>query len=145
MNTKVVVLEEESPAERDAILQRLLAFNRQIAPSTEFLPLGLLLKDQRGETIGGFWGHSVYDWLYVETLFVPQALRGSGVGTSLMRQAENIARERRCTGVWLDTFVPQARTFYLKLGYSVFGELKDHPSGISQYWLQKRLVNSTAE
>ena len=55
-----------------------------------------------------------------------------------MRQAEDIAVGRGCTGVWLDTFAFQALGFYGKLGYSIFGELKDHPRGVTQYWLQKR-------
>ena len=92
----------------------------------------------QGATIGGLWGRSAYEWLFVELLFVPEHLRGSGVGNSLMRQAEKIAQQRGCTGVWLDTFAFQALEFYKKLGYTVFGELKDHPLGISQYWLQKR-------
>ena len=33
----------------------------------------------------------------------------------------------------------QALPFYRKLGYTIFGELKDHPRGISQYWLEKRV------
>jgi GNAT superfamily N-acetyltransferase len=72
-------------------------------------------------------------------LFVPEGLRGQGLGTSLIRQAEEIARARNCSGVWLDTFDFQALPFYQKLGYTIFGELKDHPRGISQYWLQRRL------
>jgi hypothetical protein len=56
-----------------------------------------------------------------------------------MQHAEQVARARKLTGIWLDTFDFQARPFYEKLGFTVFGELKDHPRGISQYWLQKRL------
>ena len=43
------------------------------------------------------------------------------------------------TGIWLDTFSFQARRFYEKLGYVVFGELPDYPAGHSRYFLQKRL------
>jgi GNAT superfamily N-acetyltransferase len=67
-------------------------------------------------------------------------LRGTGAGSRLLQQAEDVARERNCTGVWLDTFAFQALGFYQKLGYTVFGELKDHPRGVSQYWLQKRVT-----
>ena len=116
-----------------------MAYNRANAPDPNFEHLGLLLKSSSGETMGGLWGRSAYEWLFVELLFVPETLRGAGVGTSLMRQAEQVARDRGCTGVWLDTFAFQALPFYQGLGFSVFGELKDHPRGISQYWLEKRL------
>jgi GNAT superfamily N-acetyltransferase len=138
MRPTVVLTEENIPEGREAILDLLGEFNLQNAPDPDFRLLGLLLKDEQGATIGGLWGRSAYEWLFIELLFVPDNLRGSGVGTQLMRQAEEIARERHCTGVWLDTFAFQALPFYQKLGYTVFGELKDHPRGISQYWLQKR-------
>ena len=54
-------------------------------------------------------------------------------------QTEQIARARKLTGISLDNFDFQARHFYEKLGFSILGELKDHPRGISQYWYQKRL------
>ena len=139
MQPTVAVIEEDVPQEREAILNALCEFNLQNAPDPDFRLLGLLLKDEQGVTIGGLWGRSAYEWLFVELLFVPEHLRASGMGTQLMRQAEEIARQRGCTGVWLDTFAFQALGFYQKLGYTIFGELKDHPRGISQYWLQKRL------
>jgi hypothetical protein len=40
--------------------------------------------------------------------------------------------------LWLDTFSFQARPFYEKLGYEVFGQLEDYPRGHSRYFLQKR-------
>jgi len=139
MQANVTVIEEDVPQEREAILKALCDFNLKNAPDPDFRLIGLLLKDDAGTTIGGLWGRSAYEWLFVELLFVPEHLRASGMGTQLMRQAEEIARQRGCTGVWLDTFAFQALGFYQKLGYTVFGELKDHPRGISQYWLQKRL------
>lgn len=57
-----------------------------------------------------------------------------------MGMAEAIAHDKGCVGVWLDTFSFQAPDFYQKLGYSVFGELKDYPPGYSRFFLQKRLV-----
>ena len=90
------------------------------------------------------WRALVYRIVYVakqetdvQDVYI-EHLRGTGTGSQLMRQAEDIARQRQCTGVWLDTFAFQALTFYQKLGYTIFGELKDHPRGISQYWLKKR-------
>jgi GNAT superfamily N-acetyltransferase len=138
MNPARLVVDEEVPDGRETILGLLIDYNLRNAPPPNYQLLGILLKDDSGRTIGGLWGRSAYEWLFVELLFVPQGLRGNGLGTTLMRQAEEIARERNCTGVWLDTFDFQALPFYQKLGYTLFGELKDHPRGISQYWLQRR-------
>jgi hypothetical protein len=54
--------------------------------------------------MGGLIGHSSCDWLFISVLIIPEALRGKGVGRKLMEQAEQIARTRKLTGIWLDTF-----------------------------------------
>jgi GNAT superfamily N-acetyltransferase len=135
----IEVTEVDRPEDRAAILEGLMQFNQRNAPPANFQLLGLFLKSPEGKTIGGLWGRSAYQWLFVELLFIPEPLRHTGLGTAILKQAEQVARDRGCLGVWLDTFTFQALDFYRKLGYTVFGELKDHPRGISQYWLQKRL------
>ena len=56
-----------------------------------------------------------------------------------MEQAEAVAREQGCVGIWLDTFTFQAPGFYRKLGYALFGEIPDYPPGSSRFFLSKRL------
>jgi GNAT superfamily N-acetyltransferase len=79
-----------------------------------------------------------YDWLFVELLFVPEADRGRSLGTALIGQAEALARKRGCVGLWLETFAFQARGFYERLGFTVFGTLEDNPVGHSHFFLRKR-------
>ena len=144
MNYNIERTDNPTSAESLAIASRLQEYNRQNGPPTLYLALALMLRDNAGEIVGGLCGRSAYDWLFIESLIVPEPLRRSGVGRTLMEQAEAVARERGCHGVWLDTFAFQALGFYQKLGFTVFGELKDHPLGISQYWLQKRLDTDAA-
>jgi hypothetical protein len=40
----------------------------------------------------------------------------------------------------LDTYNFQARPFYERAGYTVFGELPDHPPGGAKYYLAKRFI-----
>ena len=89
--------------------------------------------------IGGLWGRTVYDWLFVELLFVPDALRGRGVGSEVMKRAEDEALTRGCHSAWLDTFEFQARGFYERLGYICFAELRDYPAGVTRYFMKKAL------
>ena len=135
----LLTLEDPTPDDRTAILAPLVDFNLRNAAPPNLRPVAILLKDQDGNTTGGLWGKSIYDWLFVELLAVPEAARGQGVGAALMRRAEEIAIERGCIGIWLDTFAFQAQGFYEKLGYSVFGQLDDHPKGSVRYFLSKRL------
>jgi hypothetical protein len=55
-----------------------------------------------------------------------------------MAAAETEGRRRGCSAVWLDTFEFQARPFYEKLGYRLFGTL-DFPAGFKRFFLQKAL------
>lgn len=54
-----------------------------------------------------------------------------------MQEAERIARDRGYVGIWLDTFEFQAKPFYEKLGYTVFGALEGLPGAIPRYFLKK--------
>ena len=125
----IKVIEHDDPTERDAILQPLIAYNQKSVPDPDIRSLGLLLKDEQVVTIGGLWGLSAYNWLFVELLFIPEHLRGIGTGCHPIQQAEDVARQRNCIGVWLDTFSFQALPFYRKLGYTLFGEPQRPPQG----------------
>src|SRR5688572_2139626 len=108
---------------RAAIARPLIAYNLAKTGRSDYRPLILAIDDEEGRAIGGLWGRTVYDWLFVELLFVPDALRGRGVGSELMKRAEGEAMTRGCHSAWLDTFDFQARPFYERLGYSCFAEL----------------------
>lgn len=133
------VREEPDGSDRDAILQALVDYNRAAGPPTEALPLAILIRDGEGRAVGGLWGKSLYDWLFVELLAVPEGMRGQGLGTQLIDRAEQVARRRGCVGIWLDTFSFQARGFYERLGFELSGTIEDHPVGGARYFLSKRL------
>jgi len=56
-----------------------------------------------------------------------------------LRQAEQIARNRGCVGVYLDTFSFQAPGFYRKQGYKKIGQLAGLPPGSARIWFSKAL------
>ena len=69
----------------------------------------------------------------------PARLRTRG---PVLAEAERIAwDERRCIGAHLSTWDFQARPFYEAHGYVVFGVLEDHPPGVTDYYLAKRLAD----
>lgn len=138
MPPEVLYVEDPTQDDRAAIAAPLITYNLAKGPPPDARPLVLLLRDEHGHAAGGLWGKTVYDWLYVELLSVPESMRGKHLGADLMHRAEEIARQRGCVGAWLDTFAFQARAFYEKLGYQTFGELADHPRASARYFLMKR-------
>jgi len=121
------------------VLEALHAHNHAAGPPTDIQPVAILVNDDDGNPVGGLYGRMFYDWLFVEYLAIPIEMRGQDIGTALMTQAEELARAQGCIGIWLDTFTFQARGFYEKLGYRVFGELEDYPRDAARYFLSKRL------
>lgn len=140
MDYSITLTDANDPALRGAIVGPLVEYNSRQTGVEDFRPLALMLSDTGEQTIGGLWGRTAYGWLFVELLFVPEPLRGQGVGRELMRRAEAEAITRGCHAAWLDTFQFQARGFYEKLGYICFGELSDYPPGFSRYFLRKTLT-----
>lgn len=139
MTLHIVSSENPSDVDRDAILAPLREYNVSRAGDPRIKPVALLLTNENGDSVGGLWGKCVYDWLFVELLAIPEAHRGSGYGKELIDCAEGIARVNGCIGLWLDTYEFQARGFYEKLGFTLFGTLDDHPIGQRRFFLQKRL------
>lgn len=140
MNPSIRFTDSADQAIRDAILGPLVAYNAQKTGGHDYRPLVLVLDDADGQAIGGLWGRTAYGWLFVELLFVPEALRSKGIGAELMSRAEREAMSRGCHGAWLDTFEFQARGFYERLGYTSFAQLPEYPPGFSRYFMKKALV-----
>ena len=138
MTIRITIPQAACDAHRAAILAPLRAYNLEHAGDPQARPVAILLTDDSGNDVGGLWGKIGYDWLFVELLAVPAALRGQSLGSALMHEAERIAREAECVGMWLDTFEFQARGFYGKLGFELFGTLEDHPLGARRFFLKKR-------
>jgi GNAT superfamily N-acetyltransferase len=141
VKTSILVTDAPSKADEDVILQGLIAFNEAGTGRSvqELRPFAALVRDEQRRTIGGAIGSSYYGWLVIDLLWLPESLRGTGLGRQVMHLAEEEARARGCLGLRLNTFSFQARGFYEKLGFSVFGTLPDHPPGHTRYWLAKRL------
>ena len=122
----------------EAIFEALDATSRALVGPARPHLLVIAIRDDGGAVIGGLWGYTVFQWLHVQMLVVPERLRGLGVGSNLMAAAEAVARERGCCGAYVDTFSFQAVPFYRKLGFTPFGVLDDFPPGHHRVFFLKR-------
>ncbi|OED40742.1 hypothetical protein AB833_11870 [Chromatiales bacterium (ex Bugula neritina AB1)] len=135
------VYETSSPDDPviDQIAAGLIEYNLQFVGRSK-RHYTVAVKDSAGGLIGGAECVSAWQWMMVENVYVVEQHRKNGVGTRLMSMVESEARNRQCTGICLDTFTFQARGFYEKLGYEIFGELPDFPAGVHRYYLRKLLA-----
>ena len=135
---KVTLTDSPDDSTVETISRLLSEFNEVSSGlSNDYRPLTIVLSDPiTQETIGGLVGWTSFSFLHVNLLYLPASSRGAGLGSQLIAQAEEEAMRRGCHGVWLDTFSFQARGFYERLGYTVFGAIEDHPPGQRRYFLK---------
>ncbi|MCM3629760.1 GNAT family N-acetyltransferase [Paenibacillus glycanilyticus] len=125
------------------IRKRLIAFNAEHVPdflSSRYEEINLAIKDETGKVIGGMLSTLCWNWIEVEILWVEESLRGQGYGTKLLDQIEQIAKEKGCTFIKLNTFSFQAPPFYLKNGYEQVAVFEEAPIGSNHYYFKKTIL-----
>ncbi|MDK4731029.1 GNAT family N-acetyltransferase [Rhizobium sp. CNPSo 3490] len=128
-----------SAVELAAITDALSAFNNSDVGPSDRQPLAVLIRDTDGKVTGGLSGFTAWGWLFIQLLYIPDTLRGTGIAGRILAKAEDEAKTRGCRGAWIDTFNPQALRAYLRQGYEVFGELENFPEGRTRSFLRKKL------
>jgi len=115
------------------------SYNMQQAGESNFQRLCYVVQGDDQVVVGGVLGEIHWDWLYIDLMWVTDALRGLGYGQRLLAAIEEEARRRGAKNAHLDTFSFQAPDFYIKNGYQVFGRLQDYPPGHDRVFLVKHL------
>lgn len=131
----------------DYVLQQLRAYNNSKSEllresrKPEHAPKSLMIyvHDENHKIIGGLIGETkpLLGWLKIEYFWLDESVRGKGVGTKIIQQAE--AKRQGCHSAEVSTWSFQAPGFYQKMGYRIVGQLEDHPTGVTDYWLAKKL------
>jgi GNAT superfamily N-acetyltransferase len=141
--THTVIDEHASGDDERAIRKGLSAFGDQHTAPRNWRPVNFVLRTADGRVIGGLLGSTVWEWLQIDALWVAETDRGRGHGRALVERAEQIARERGCQNARVDTFDFEARGFYERLDYRVYGELPGFPRGHLHLHLTKRFADGT--
>ena len=88
MIPKITLTDAPTPEMRKAIVEPLVEFNhRRIGKPETYRPLAILLSPpESDEILGGLYGVTAFSYLHVDLLFVPESMRGLGIGRKLMTQ-----------------------------------------------------------
>jgi GNAT superfamily N-acetyltransferase len=145
----IVVREEpEAAAEiRDIVRAGLNTFNFRHSPTTDVVPVTIAARNSGNVLIGGLVGElrPGWKWLYIAMLWVAEPYRIQGTGRRLLRAAEQQASRSGCVFAAVDTISFQARGFYEKEGYTIFGVQEDYPPGHRRFYLRKNLSKDGTE
>lgn len=137
------IIEESTREEYDLVDNGIVDYNLSKVPfekEKSFISINRVIKGLNGEVLGGI--NSIlycWNWLYVDVLWVKEEYRKEGYGSTLLNEVENIAKEKGCKLIHLDTFDFQAKDFYIKHGYEVFGVLDDCPMEHKRYYMKKNI------
>jgi ribosomal protein S18 acetylase RimI-like enzyme len=131
--------------ERAALIKELVNYNQSKIGPRHFSQFGIFARSPTQELIGGLLGCISWKWLSIEVLWVCESARCFGVGGRLLREAEEFALMHDCRFAFVETYSFQARGFYEKHGYRLFGKLENYPPGHECYYLRKTLRAGLAE
>ncbi len=121
------------------IFDGLLDYNLERIEDKNPRDLGIYLPDETGRKIAGLIGSTHGNWLFVKYLWVSKELRGKQIGSAILKQAEETAKERGCKYSFLDIFSFQAPLFYKKHGYKEVFTLENYPITGKRYYFTKTL------
>jgi len=126
-----------------AISEGIKSYNQNYLPDNVVfendIRFAVFAKDKNGKVIGGIRACAFWNYCIIELLWLSEETRGLGIGRKLMKATEEFALEKGFSYMRTETLSFQARPFYEKLGYRVFGELPDYPKGHTTYCLVKEL------
>jgi GNAT superfamily N-acetyltransferase len=126
---------------RHAVNSGLYAYNDRFAGPMGNSMLMIGARDGDRKIIGGLVANvqSGWKWIHIQRLWVDEAYRGAGIGRWLMEAAEKEAQKLGILYAAVDTMEFQARGFYEKQGYTVYGVMEDYPYGHRKFHLRKTL------
>lgn len=138
--SELTIIVEDHPSQDTirTVINNLIEYNNlSQAEKDIYQPLTILLRNDHGEIVAGLLGKTQWRWLFISHLWVAESLRRQGYGSKIMLKAEEVAKQRNCSHIYLDTFSFQAQGFYERLGYEIFGVLADFPPGHQRYFFKK--------
>lgn len=128
------------PAEVKQLHDGLRGYNEQFTRPYDMRELLITARGDDGTLLGGLTGWTNWEWLYVDYLWTHDSQRKSGLGSRLLKAAEEEAVKRGCKWSRLYTYDFQAPGFYKKQGYEVWAEMEGYPPGHTQIWFRKTLA-----
>lgn len=139
MFMKIEVLENPEQALIDYLDKKIDDFNWANWEVSKRLPLAVQIKNDQGVIIAGSVARSFGDWLLLDTLWVSDELRGQNIGSKLLKEIEDVGKNRGCIKCLLDTLNFQAMPFYEKHGYKTQWTQQDYPKTGCKYFMVKEL------
>ena len=135
------IIRESNEEESELIVDKIVEYNLSKVPiiqESSFIWINRVIADTYGDIIAGI-NSKMYCWncLYIDVLWVKEEYRKEGLGSKILNEIEKVAKDKGCYLIHLDTFDFQAKDFYIKHGYDIFGILDECPQRHKRYFMKK--------
>ena len=135
------IIRESKEEESELIVDKIVEYNLSKVPiiqESSFIWINRVVMGTNGDVIAGI-NSKMYCWncLYINVLWVKEEYRKEGFGSKILNEIEKVAKDKGGYLIHLDTFDFQAKDFYLKHGYDIFGILDECPQRHKRYFMKK--------
>ena len=135
------IIRASNEEESELIVDKIVEYNLSKVPiiqESSFIWINRVIVDTYGDIIAGI-NSKMYCWncLYIDVLWVKEEYRKEGLGSKILNEIEKVAKDKGCYLIHLDTFDFQAKDFYIKHGYDIFGILDECPQRHKRYFMKK--------
>ena len=136
----MMTLTDTPPANLKTMLGEGLAdYNTRQSRRHDWKPLAVMVHDPAtGDAAGGLLGRTSMGLFFLDLFYLPEHLRGGGMGSRALHMAEEEARRRGCKAATLVTVNFQAPEFYARHGWEEFGRIASAP-GVERIFMRKAL------
>ncbi|HEY8258286.1 MAG TPA: GNAT family N-acetyltransferase [Gemmatimonadales bacterium] len=136
---ELLIETDPAPEQVQYLEDRLYEFNSSVTRITDGEGLAIFVRDDEDRIVAGICGNTWGGCCEIRQFWVETSRRGRGLGTKLLGAAEQEARRRGCTQIFLATFTFQAPAFYSKRGFETLATIDDYPRGHQNLLLGKHL------
>ncbi len=139
MPSSDIAITEPTPDDVQYLEDRIYEFNTAATGIADGEWLAIFVRDDDDRIVAGICGSTWGGYCDIRQFWVEETRRRQGLGTRLLRTAEQEARRRGCSHMLLMTFSFQAPGFYARHGFEVLAAVDDHPRGHRNLLMRKRL------
>jgi GNAT superfamily N-acetyltransferase len=124
----------------EKILSGIREYNSPIFGYFDPQPFTVYSQNENGEIIAGASCDIIMKKvLRIHYLWVSDEYRKQGLGTKIINKIEELAKEKGCKNIHLDTFEFQAPRFYEKNGFKCIGTIPGWLEGQDYIFYRKRV------
>jgi GNAT superfamily N-acetyltransferase len=136
----IALTDRPDPAFKTILEDGLSTYNEAQTGRSDWRELAVTVQDRdTGAVAGGLLGRTSLGLFFLDLFYLPEHLRGTGIGSTLMRMAEQEAISRGCREATLLTINFQAPEFYARHGWEEFGRIQSAPDVI-RIFMRKTLI-----